>query len=178
MKVLPTVYNGRKYRSRTEARWAVFLDQLRVRFEYEAEGYDLGDFYYLPDFWLPDLKCFMEIKGMEPTADECAKASLLAEFTKKDVYVFFGGPDLPWATDKNIAESAWFFPPSGGQDNQHWFCECQTCHRIDIQFNGLADRMRCHPGERKDYQPDSPRLKAAYEVASKYEFWSPPGGAK
>lgn len=51
---IPTVYNGYRFRSRTEARWAVFLDMLSIRWEYEAEGYQFGNgVRYLPDFWLP-----------------------------------------------------------------------------------------------------------------------------
>ena len=31
----PTLYNGRRYRSRLEARWAAFFDLVRWPFEYE-----------------------------------------------------------------------------------------------------------------------------------------------
>ena len=48
---IETFYNGYRFRSRLEARWAVFFDALGVRYEYEPEGFDLGDGdYYLPDF--------------------------------------------------------------------------------------------------------------------------------
>jgi len=50
MNIIPTSYNGIKFRSRTEARWAVFFDALSIKYVYEFEGYNLGDFYYLPDF--------------------------------------------------------------------------------------------------------------------------------
>lgn len=51
MKAIETYYNGYKFRSRLEARWAVFFDALGVKYEYEPEGFDLGDgMYYLPDF--------------------------------------------------------------------------------------------------------------------------------
>lgn len=64
LKALPTVYGGINYRSRIEARWAVFFESLGLQYEYEREGYDLGDGQlYLPDFWLPELKIWVEIKG-------------------------------------------------------------------------------------------------------------------
>jgi hypothetical protein len=44
----PTLYNGRKFRSRLEARWAAFFDLLNWRFEYEPA--DLG--VWSPDFLL------------------------------------------------------------------------------------------------------------------------------
>lgn len=63
IKAIETSYKGYRFRSRLEARWAVFFDALGIRWEYEKEGYDLGDTgYYLPDFWLPDYDEFVEIK--------------------------------------------------------------------------------------------------------------------
>lgn len=51
MKAIETVYNGYKFRSRLEARWAVFFDALGVKYEYEPEGLQLDDgTKYLPDF--------------------------------------------------------------------------------------------------------------------------------
>lgn len=51
MKAIETFYNGYRFRSRLEARWAVFFDALGVKYEYEPEGFDLGDGdFYLPDF--------------------------------------------------------------------------------------------------------------------------------
>ena|SRR5258708_5909504 len=60
---IETAYNGYRFRSRLEARWAVFFDALGLRYEYEKEGFDLGEAgRYLPDFWLPDLECWLEVK--------------------------------------------------------------------------------------------------------------------
>lgn len=51
IKAIETVYNGYRFRSRLEARWAVFFDTLGVKYEYEHEGFDLGHGQrYLPDF--------------------------------------------------------------------------------------------------------------------------------
>ena len=63
LKPIETVYNGYKFRSRLEARWAVFFDALGVNYEYEPEGFELsnGD-KYLPDFYLPELETFVEVK--------------------------------------------------------------------------------------------------------------------
>ncbi len=74
MKAIETIYNGYRFRSRLEARWAVFFDTLGVKWEYEGEGYDLNGTWYLPDFWLPEQECFIEIKGAEPSKEEREKA--------------------------------------------------------------------------------------------------------
>jgi hypothetical protein len=62
IKAIDTIYNGYKFRSRLEARWAVFFDSLFIKYEYEKEGYDLNGEWYLPDFWMPDWNCWIEIK--------------------------------------------------------------------------------------------------------------------
>lgn len=70
-KAIETRYAGHRFRSRLEARWAVALDALGVRWQYEVEGYECGTrlswsdrtIKYLPDFWLPDLGTWAEVKG-------------------------------------------------------------------------------------------------------------------
>ena len=58
LKPIPTEYKGCLFRSRLEARWAVFLDSLAIEWHYEHDPYPLAPFgyQYLPDFYLPDLK--------------------------------------------------------------------------------------------------------------------------
>ena len=53
IRAIETRYKGYRFRSRLEARWAVFFDTLGVRYEYEKEGFHLDGERYLPDFWLP-----------------------------------------------------------------------------------------------------------------------------
>jgi len=51
IKPIETIYHGYRFRSRLEARWAVFFDSLGVKYEYEPEGFRLPDgSMYLPDF--------------------------------------------------------------------------------------------------------------------------------
>jgi hypothetical protein len=47
---IPTRYAGYHFRSRLEARWAVFFDTLRISWEYEPEGFQTSLGWYLPDF--------------------------------------------------------------------------------------------------------------------------------
>jgi len=56
IKPIETYYNGYRFRSRLEARWAVFFDALGVEYEYEPEGFSLpSGAHYLPDF---KVKCY------------------------------------------------------------------------------------------------------------------------
>lgn len=62
IKAIETRYKGYRFRSRLEARWAVFFDSLKLEWEYEPEGYYLGNGeLYLPDFKLTCLKEHLDI---------------------------------------------------------------------------------------------------------------------
>lgn len=61
---IETEYKGYRFRSRLEARWAVFFDTLGIEWEYEVEGFQKGgDVRYLPDFFLPKTQTWIEVKG-------------------------------------------------------------------------------------------------------------------
>ena len=59
---IKTDYNGIQFRSRLEARWAVFFDAVGVKYEYEPDSFMIGGIRYIPDFYLPDLKQYVEVK--------------------------------------------------------------------------------------------------------------------
>lgn len=93
IKPIETVYQGYRFRSRLEARWAVFFDTAGIRWEYEKEGFELSDgTRYLPDFYLSDYRCWIEIKGQKPTEGERRKAGLLAAQTGEPVNIFCSDP--------------------------------------------------------------------------------------
>lgn len=68
---IETRYAGCRFRSRLEARWAVFLDTLGIAWEYEPQGYLVGPKRrpYLPDFWLPGERLWVEVKGSDAQLD-------------------------------------------------------------------------------------------------------------
>src|SRR6266478_3858732 len=90
MKAIETIYHGYRFRSRLEARFAVFLDTLGIKYEYEKEGFDLDGVWYLPDFWLPEQECWAEIKGQRPTEEEQTKARHLSLHSGKPVHLLYG----------------------------------------------------------------------------------------
>jgi len=65
MKAIETRYNGYRFRSRLEARWAVFFDVMGWKYLYEPEGFDLNGIWYLPDFYLPADDTWFEVKPSE-----------------------------------------------------------------------------------------------------------------
>lgn len=50
IRPIETRYKGYRFRSRLEARWAVFFDALALKWEYEPEGFQTSAGPYLPDF--------------------------------------------------------------------------------------------------------------------------------
>ena len=63
MKAIPTEYNGTIFRSRLEARWAMLFDRHDILYVYEPNGYEINGCSYIPDFFLPVLNTFIEVKG-------------------------------------------------------------------------------------------------------------------
>lgn len=79
LRAITTRYKNHLFRSRLEARYAVYFDHLGIRWEYEPEGFELGNgLRYLPDFWLPEWRIWVEIKPDTPDAAGFEKAKRLA----------------------------------------------------------------------------------------------------
>lgn len=190
-KAIDTVYQGDKFRSRVEAKWAVFYHTLGIAYEYEKEGYILPNgTRYLCDFWLPELDCWVEIKGEKPTKEEEAKAEGLVEATGKDVYIFFG--PIPFVEEDTcflkcgVSGSSYAFSfhsePNDdkpfichGCDVDYWWCECPECGNLGIEYSGRVERIRHKTGctianDHKTYAYATPRLVAAYTAARQARF--------
>lgn len=93
VKPIETEYKGYRFRSRLEARYAVFFDALKIEFEYEPEGFHLSSGDYLPDFWLPQHELWVEVKPDEGITERAEKlATELCESTNFPVIVTNGLP--------------------------------------------------------------------------------------
>jgi len=134
IKSIPSYYRGIKFRSQLEANYAVFFDEYGIEWEYEVEGYDLDGLWYLPDFWLPEIKTFFEVKGILKNIE---KPKRLAEALKVDdeffpkILVIIGdnhgrvfsplSPDSPISMAKCAnCGKYWFYFEEGS-----W--ECRAC---------------------------------------------------
>lgn len=94
LTAIETEYKGHRFRSRTEARWAVFFDAIGITWDYEKDGYDLGaEGKYLPDFWLPKSRVHAEVKGQEFTVREVNLCRLLAQRSAHPVVMLPGTPE-------------------------------------------------------------------------------------
>lgn len=117
MKAIETVYKGYRFRSRLEARWAVFFDAMGIVWQYEVEGYDLDGIWYLPDFFLPlensPLKgagYWLEIKASQLTIGEEEKLKRLVLHTGHNAFALAGNVGLgeylvsKWAIKRETKE--------------------------------------------------------------------------
>ena len=92
IKPIETEYKGYRFRSRLEARWAVFFDTAHIQYQYEPEGFVLSDgTYYLPDFYLPQFHAYMEIKPESISDADRKKAQRKCEllFQKEGIIVLY-----------------------------------------------------------------------------------------
>ena len=149
MKAINTLYKNRLFRSRLEARWAVFFDALGIEWEYEKEGYDLGVAgWYLPDFWLPTLGLFWEVKPKSGYTKGDANKYMHFTLPLAVAKGYPGGCDdytvdiygAPWVEE--IDDYATWCSFSNGEG---WIAQCPKCKRVDFVFCGWAGYIRdCH----------------------------------
>lgn len=155
IQAIETRYKGYRFRSRLEARWAVFFDELGVPWEYEKQGFELDGVYYLPDFWLPHLGFWVEVKGDKHCGEEdWIKIFRMARRNESWVLVLAGGigsqectlaspkpPDADWLKMMPaIAEEACTV-----YDDVQWSI-CPRCERLGVGVemewdNGIARKL-------------------------------------
>ncbi len=90
IKAIETRYAGYRFRSRLEARWAVFFDALGLTWEYEPEGFETDAGWYLPDFRLVSggphpYTYWAEVKPQKLNETEREKAFALSSITNMKV---------------------------------------------------------------------------------------------
>lgn len=90
-RAIETRYKGYRFRSRLDARWAVFFDALGLKWEYEPEGFELGGgLRYLPDFKINGT--WFEVKSSVDS--DLTKPKMFADRFDKVVCILDGAPDL------------------------------------------------------------------------------------
>jgi hypothetical protein len=182
---LETRYAGYRFRSRIEARWAVFFTRLGLDWEYEEQGYDVrhaakisahpngavdawpevhqppghvakapGRTRYLPDFHLPVLGLYLEVKPASPHLidpegvkrwqhfagevaiewDRGRTAMMIGQIPDPETVDELGPPRAyEWYEQKIVMLGDW---------HTAW-CACPSGDHFDIQFQGRGGRIAC-----------------------------------
>lgn len=121
IKPIETKYNGFRLRSRLEARWAVFFDMIGLKYEYEVEGFEMNGIRYLPDFYIPSLDRWFEIKGKPLSEYEMKKCEEFC-FNKDNENIKFsvlvGSPEaVKIDAFAGIMEYVWEWPSEKYPEN-------------------------------------------------------------
>ena len=127
IRAIETAYNGYRFRSRLEARWAVFFDTLKIKYDYEPEGYYLpvAGVQYLPDFWLPQVNMWAEVKPIQLTETQRLKC--------KELTVITGYPTL-MLDSKPLARNYWGFELEYSYDNEGICTLTNKAHYCDYEL--------------------------------------------
>lgn len=141
VKAIETTWRGYRFRSRLEARWAVFFDAAGIRWEYEPEGFTIGCYEGHERPWLPDFKVtfpngtwyWVEVKG-DPDYFSTEKGKWFWH------NIDFGGgpPGFPNCGDLPDMRGGILFlgglPPEAGG----YLIACLICHHKGVWWTPVA----------------------------------------
>lgn len=191
-KPIPTRYAGYDFRSRAEARWAVFMSTLEVEWDYEQQGYSAGNRGYLPDFYLPHHDLYLEVKPtdadmVDPEGVErwgLFAGDLVTNAAHGRTAMLIGPIPDPATVDEAGPPRAerWYDPGIVITGDWHYaWCACPTGRHFDIQYEARGGRIFCGcPRQIHDrYQTGNHyRVLEAYGLAraARFEHGDTPGG--
>jgi hypothetical protein len=189
IKAIETRAYGHRFRSRLEARYAVFLTTLGISWQYEPQGFELASGNYLPDFFLPLFKggTWLEIKPYGAGAyfgwgscnlkgipqlrdDRLYEFADYAASANQNFFIAYGLPSDAfmngWAdyNEEGLLEAA--FDP-------HAWCVCGCGKTVGIEFDGRGGRVfcpHCNSYGDKGYSFGHERIRTAVNAARNTRF--------
>lgn len=167
MKIIaakPTVYNEITFRSRLEADWARLLDSWGIPWAYEEQGYQFEDgTRYLPDFYLLEQDCYLEVKGVMSDFDRHKIECLARESCKNVAIGLPRGYFALYDTTRSMGENINFVPMRFAAVVM---CdECKTSYFYDSR-----DEPFCHICFEKSHKARAGGLCSVGHVANFYVF--------
>lgn len=144
---LETHYAGCAFRSRLEARWAVFFDVWGVKWRYEPDAFLLpSGRAYLPDFFLEGIG-YVECKPTRESDDgKMNELGALSPEQADECFVIYRDVPAPSEIPDSGAlvmefENEWIM--KAGDDASYWFTHCPTCGKKGITYQGRSSRLGC-----------------------------------
>jgi len=145
-KSIETVYDGHRFRSRLEARYAMFFNELHIKWVYEPEGFVLSDgTCYLPDFYLPESDSFFEVKGIMSDKDMHKIEMLIRDADKQ---VIIGYPDFTFESCNYGGWDGESYINSLTRKSSSVLVHCRSCQRY--YFSGIEWSYECRCCEAYD----------------------------
>lgn len=172
IQAIPTSYDGHKFRSRLEARWALFFNLIGIPWEYEREAFSLvvndKPTGYTPDFWLPAQQTWFEVKPEAGSFDEdgltlILKKSFAFARQSQSLHVAFGAPRDGWIWRCEVDR------PNDEDCLVSW-ARCAKCHRFVLNNDDLQKVLPCgHWDGRVGHR----MTEGALSDATAHRFWEP-----
>lgn len=149
MAAIPTTYRGTRFRSRVEARWAAFFDELRWPWEYEPVDLD----GYIPDFILKfyepllvEVKSELDRRSLRMHIDKIDRSGW-----KHDALIVGAYPldSADWPSKAVGLLSQEFWDGKGWDDGLlHWCPECDSASIRHV--SGVWMCARCGAGAKEN----------------------------
>jgi len=168
----PTWYNNYYFRSKLEAKWAVFFDLMKIKWEYEPEPFTCDDgSQYTPDFHLPDVYLrdekgiYVEIKP-DGFNDRYFIGRITSSLKNQNLILLVGDP-MRSIVDVHIMENH-------NEQLQPWpddymvFMYCDSCRVAKFEYNE-GNYYNC-PVCKNGIVVTSPEICHAAEVARNFRF--------
>lgn len=163
MKAIQTTYNEIEFRSRLEARWAIFFDEIGVAHTYEPHDIGKG---YVPDFFLHDIffpsqhsLAIAEIKPLPPNEQYLNFLKSVRRPGESDFFVFVGNPSFVQPDGFHLFGSDGTYIQKG-----FVFDVCRVCGYYYVYESWHNGYCGCH------YCPPSPNWERAAEKANNFRF--------
>lgn len=144
---LETQYAGCAFRSRLEARWAVFFDALHIKWRYEPDAFRLpSGRCYLPDFYLDGIG-YVEIKPSPESDDgKLREFGGMLNVIGEHAYCIVGTVPSPSAVEP--CGLRWSSEPTGiyaadDDSTDYWFAICPKCGARGITYQARFPRLSC-----------------------------------
>lgn len=165
IEAIATTLQGVAFRSRLEARWSLFLDAIGQPWRYEASSVRVHHHTRWPDFWLPAVECWLEIKPAG-TVPDAALAQGIADASGYPLIWCAGAPRLG---DYRLTLFRPGLPPEpalrwavGRRDHSElWLCSIESGVAVCLSERSSKANWPTHAAH---------ALKQAFIIASTYWF--------
>lgn len=109
--IQPKIDKHAPFHSDVEAQWSIFFDAMGIKYEYEKDTFQLDGASFIPDFWLPQVNMWADVKPSRHSKEDTRNCQRLANITGKRCLLLEGPPDF---------RSYWGLAPEQEEDDDYY----------------------------------------------------------